>query len=96
MFWLKNKKVIFLTLSCFSEGVISEQSHKGTSLQRKYNSFVNFHVKKIGSHNITLLYPNPCGPQSQKTCIRGFAHKTGADKPALPRSLISPFVIRFL
>ena len=25
-----------------------------------YNSFVNSMVKKIGNHNMTLLYPNPC------------------------------------
>ena len=30
-----------------------------------------------------------------KTCLRGFANNTGADKPAHPRSLISALVIRF-
>ena len=36
------------------------------------------------------------GPQSEKTCLRGFANNTGVDQPAHPRSLISAFVIRFL
>ena len=29
-----------------------------------------------------------------KTCLPGFADNTGADQPALPRSLISSFIIR--
>ena len=36
------------------------------------------------------------GPRRKKTCLRGFANNTGADQPALPRSLISAFVIHFL
>ena len=32
----------------------------------------------------------------EKTCLRGAANNTGADQPAHLRSLISPFVIRFL
>ena len=36
------------------------------------------------------------GPRREKTCLRGFANNTGADQPALPRSLISAFVILFL
>ena len=36
------------------------------------------------------------GPRRKKTCLRGFANNTGAEQPAHPRSLISPFVIRFL
>ena len=36
------------------------------------------------------------GPRREKTCLRGFANKTGADQPAHPRSLISAFVIRFI
>ena len=36
------------------------------------------------------------GPRLEKTCLRGFANKKGADQPAHPRSLISAFVIRFL
>ena len=35
------------------------------------------------------------GPRRAKTCLWGFANSTGADQPALPRSLISAFVIRF-
>ena len=35
------------------------------------------------------------GPRREKTCLRGFANNTGADQPALPRSLISAFVIRY-
>ena len=34
------------------------------------------------------------GPRREKTCLRGFAHKTGADQPVRPRRLISAFVIR--
>ena len=36
------------------------------------------------------------GPRREKTCLRGVAKNTGADKPAHPRSLISAFVNRFL
>ena len=36
------------------------------------------------------------GPRREKTCLRGFANKKGADQPAHPRSLISAFVIRLL
>ena len=36
------------------------------------------------------------GLQREKTCLRGFAHNTGADQSAHPRSLVSAFVIRFL
>ena len=50
---------------------ISELCYKGTILQRNYrkmtikwsfslNSFVKFHCKKFGSHNMTVLYPNLC------------------------------------
>ena len=50
--------------------------YKGTILQRNYrkmtikwsfsyNSFVKFHDKKFGSHNITVLYPNL---HSNKVC----------------------------
>ena len=37
-----------------------------------------------------------CGPRREKTCLRRFANNKGADQPAQPRSLISPFVIRCL
>ena len=36
------------------------------------------------------------GPRHEKTCLRGVANNTGADQPALKRSLINAFVIRFL
>ena len=36
------------------------------------------------------------GPRCEKTCLRGFANNKGADQHALPRSLISTFVIRLL
>ena len=36
------------------------------------------------------------GPRRKKTCLRGFANNKGSDKPALPRRLISAFVIRVL
>ena len=35
------------------------------------------------------------GPRLEKTCLRGFANNTGADRPAHPCSLISAFVVRF-
>ena len=40
-----------------------------------YNSFVKFHGKKFGIHNITLLYPNLC---YNEMCYKGtemYAHK---------------------
>ena len=51
--------------------VISAMSYKGAILQRNYrkmviswsfsdNSFIKLHGKKIGSHNMTVLYPNLC------------------------------------
>ena len=36
------------------------------------------------------------GPRREKTCVRGSANNKGTEQPAHPRSLISPFVIRFL
>ena len=36
------------------------------------------------------------GPRRVKPCHRGFANNTGAYQPALPRKLISTFVIRLL
>ena len=35
-----------------------------------YNSFVKFHGKKFGSHNMTVLYPNLC---YNKVCYKGSA-----------------------
>ena len=46
-------------------------------------------------HCIFSLCLVSIGPRREKTCLRGFAN-TGADQPAYPRSLISPFVIRLL
>ena len=46
-----------------------------------YEIFANFSLKN--------------GPRREKTCLRGFAINTGADQPALSRSLINAFVIRF-
>ena len=36
------------------------------------------------------------GPCREKTCLQGFVNNKGADQPVHWRSLISPFVIRFL
>ena len=33
--------------------------YKGTKFSFSYNSFVKFHGIKNGSHNMTMLYPNP-------------------------------------
>ena len=52
------------------KSVISELCFEWTILQRNYrkmtilwsfsyNSFVKFHGKKLDSHNMTMLYPNP-------------------------------------
>ena len=35
-------------------------------------------------------------PHCEKTCLRGFAHNTGADQPAYQHSLFSAFVIRIV
>ena len=35
-------------------------------------------------------------PGHEKTCLMSFANKKGADQPALPRSLISAFIVRCL
>ena len=48
-----------------------------------------------GEHS-TILLTFIIGPRREKTCLRGFANNKGADQPALPRSLISTFVIRLL
>ena len=61
--------------------VINESCYKRTILQRNYrkmtiswsfsyNSFVKFHGKKIGSHNMTLLYPNTF---YSEVCYKGTA-----------------------
>ena len=74
----------FITLYLGSIGVdrvISEPCYKGTILQMNYrkmtiswsfsyNSFVKFHGKKIGSHNMTELYPNLC---YNEVCYEGTA-----------------------
>ena len=36
------------------------------------------------------------GPGHAKTCLMPYANNKGADQPVHPRSLISPFVVRFL
>ena len=36
-----------------------------------YNSFVKFHVKKFGSHNMTVLYPNLCYNEPHEVCYKG-------------------------
>ena len=39
---------------------------------------------------------NICEPGHEKTCLMSYASNKGADQPALPRSLISAFVVRCL
>ena len=46
----------------------------------------------VGNH---MSWPN-YGPRREKICLQRFANNEGADQPARPRSLISPFVICFL
>ena len=48
------------------------------------------------AHQTCLQGSNIIGPRREKTCLRGFANKTGADQPAHPRRLISAFVIHVL
>ena len=63
------------------DSVIREFGFKVTILQRNYrkmtiiwsfsyNSFVKFHGKKFGSHNMTVLYSNPC---FNEVCYKGTA-----------------------
>ena len=63
----------------FMVHVISEVHYKGTILLRtilliiwsfSYDSFVKFCGKKFGSHNMTMLYPNPC---YNEVCFKGTA-----------------------
>ena len=39
------------------------------------------------------IYQDIYGPRCAKTCLLGFANIKATDQPALPRSLISAFVI---
>ena len=48
--------------------------------------------KPFGLLRPTSVY----GPRREKTCLWRFADNKGADQPEYMRSLISPFVIRFL
>ena len=63
------------------ECVINESCYKGTMLLRNsrkmtilwsfsYNSCIKFTGKKIGCHNMTVLYPNPC---YNEVCYKGTA-----------------------
>ena len=72
--------IMIMQLSPFMYGVHRNgQCYKGTISQRNYrkmtiqwsfsyDSFVKFHAKKFGSHNITVLYPNLC---YNKVCYKG-------------------------
>ena len=63
------------------EHVISELHYQGTILQRNnrkmaikwsfsYNSFVKYHGKIFGSHNLTKIYPNL---RYSQVCYKGTA-----------------------
>ena len=43
-----------------------------------------------------VVYNVSYGPHRDKICLRGFVNNTGANQPAHPRRLISPFVIHCL
>ena len=49
----------------------------------------------LGQDCLQWLLVRVNGPCCEKTCLLEFANNTGADQPARPCSLISPFVIHF-
>ena len=68
-----------------------------------------YRVKKTAGADVIELYSSlfsittiyirmmlTFGLRRDKTCLRGFANNIGADQPALPRRLISAFVILLL
>ena len=52
------------------------------------------HESVLAGFNETLYNVNELG--HEKTCLISYANNKGADQPALPRSLISAFVVRCL
>ena len=54
---------------CISELCYDGQFYKGI-----IGHFVNSMAKKFGSHNMTVLYPNPC---YNEVCYKGIALCTG-------------------
>ena len=53
------------------QSLSSQITEKGiTECSFSYNSFVKLHGKKIVSHSMTVLYPNPC---YNEACYKGTA-----------------------
>ena len=59
---------------------------------------MSFGLSPLNGGNATLnnFHSMIFGPRREKTCLRWFANKKGADQPAHTRSLISAFVFRLL
>ena len=62
-----------------------------------------FHLKPCRAEYFFILYTLSqyikhvsSGPWREKTCLRGLANNKGIDQSALPRTLISAFVIHLL
>ena len=69
--------------------------NKPTKCEQSDDSDHPCHKPSLIKIYICALICSSYGPQREKTLLLGFANNTGADQPALPRSLISSFVIRF-
>ena len=54
------------------------------------------HVFALLPETIAIKTVQTYGPRREETCLRGVKNNKGADQPAHPHNLISPFVIRLL
>ena len=54
------------------KGQFYKKNHRKMTIKWSfsYNSFVKFHGKKFGGHNMTMLYQNP---SYNKVCYKGTA-----------------------
>ena len=91
--WVKYARIT-ITHVCFI--ALALAGSLGRCLNTRHIDFVKlFGTRQMLMHEKTCVI-SIIGPQREKTCLREFANNTGADQPALPRSLISAFVIHAL
>ena len=79
---------ILIILTVFKQAANQHFVHILSLVTDNFNTWPNI------THRCDVMWLN--GPPHEKTCLRGFGNKTGADQPAHPHSLISAFVIRLL
>ena len=95
--WVREMTTIYLTAD---ECIPVAETYYGVTHDGKRKLKYCLLETKLKNCSITYLkldiYLRHCFElYGLKTCLRGSANNTGADRPANPRSLISAFVIRF-